>query len=371
MAKTKEEAKDKIPKLTPQQSAEVIFTYLKQTNRPYSAKEISENIKGAKTAIITQAAAQKLLKDLHERKEIEGKASGKSVVYFAIQPEEDEDFHEKLAATTAETTRLREELIAMKDEEKELRLSLRQGVNTVPLVEIKKNVAAMTTEKAELEERLARLKNGSTKPIDPSKRDRVNKSYKKLSKQASNRRKICKYLWETILDGLVEGNADPEIINDLKEEFDVESWLCNTRESMRAPNTPARASKCNTPKSSPSNHFWSTNPTIGSKLKISYPNPAMINQIKPRIRVATSDLGIHPLTPSHSLASRPTILSDLIQVNTSSTKHTTTRLLFSLSPCSRSKPATTEYTSPTQDSERHSYTYHPNSEIGSTYSQDV
>ncbi|EME77829.1 uncharacterized protein MYCFIDRAFT_79089 [Pseudocercospora fijiensis CIRAD86] len=219
MAKTKEDAKDKIPKLTPQQSAEVILAYLKQTNRPYSAKEISENIKGAKTAVITQAAAQKLLKDLHERKEIEGKASGKSM------PEEDEDFHEKLAATSAETTRLREELIAMKDEEKELRLSLRQGANTIPLGEIKKNVAAMTTEKAQLEERLAKLKNGSTKPIDPAKRDRINKSYKKLSKQASNRRKICKFLWETVLDALENGNADPETINDLKEEFAVDSWL--------------------------------------------------------------------------------------------------------------------------------------------------
>lgn len=113
----------------------------------------------------------------------------------------------------------------MKDEEKELRLSLRQGANTVPPVEIKKNVAAMTAEKAELEERLAKLKNGSTKPIDPSKRDRINKSYKKLSKQASNRRKICKYLWETISGGLMDGGVDQEVINGLKEEFDVESWL--------------------------------------------------------------------------------------------------------------------------------------------------
>lgn len=85
MAKTKEEAKDKIPKLDATQSAKVIVAYLQQTNRPYSAKEISENIKAAKTGVISQSAAQKLLKDLHERKEIDGKAAGKSSVYFALQ----------------------------------------------------------------------------------------------------------------------------------------------------------------------------------------------------------------------------------------------------------------------------------------------
>ena len=80
MAPTKKDG-EKEAKLTPEQSAAVILDYLRKQNRPYSATDISSNLKNR----VTKAAAAKLLKDMHERNEIEGRAAGKQIVYHVIQ----------------------------------------------------------------------------------------------------------------------------------------------------------------------------------------------------------------------------------------------------------------------------------------------
>ena len=79
MAPTKKDEKE--AKLTPEQSAALVLDYLRKQNRPYSATDISTNLKNR----ITKAAAAKLLKDIHERHEIDGRAAGKQLVYHAIQ----------------------------------------------------------------------------------------------------------------------------------------------------------------------------------------------------------------------------------------------------------------------------------------------
>ena len=83
MAPTKKDTKDgeKEAKLTPEQSAALIMDYLRKQNRPYSPTDISTNLKNR----VTKSAATKLLKDMHERKEIEGRAAGKQLVYHTIQ----------------------------------------------------------------------------------------------------------------------------------------------------------------------------------------------------------------------------------------------------------------------------------------------
>lgn len=83
MAPTKKDGDkaEKEGKLTPEQSVALVLDYLRKQNRPYSATDISSNLKNR----VTKAAATKLLKDMHERSEIDGKAAGKQLVYFAIQ----------------------------------------------------------------------------------------------------------------------------------------------------------------------------------------------------------------------------------------------------------------------------------------------
>jgi 26S proteasome regulatory subunit (ATPase 3-interacting protein) len=60
----------------------LILTYLRrQPSRPYSAVDISANLKNR----VTKTSAAKILKDLHERGEIAGCTQGKQSVYHALQ----------------------------------------------------------------------------------------------------------------------------------------------------------------------------------------------------------------------------------------------------------------------------------------------
>jgi 26S proteasome regulatory subunit (ATPase 3-interacting protein) len=60
---------------------ELIVSYLKSQNRPYSATDISSNLHNK----VTKTKTDKFLKEMFERKEIDGKVSGKQWVYWSLQ----------------------------------------------------------------------------------------------------------------------------------------------------------------------------------------------------------------------------------------------------------------------------------------------
>lgn len=80
MAPIKEKA-EKAEKLSPSQSADLVLNYLRSQNRPYSAADISANLKNR----VTKTNTAKLLKDLHEKQRIEGRTAGKQIVYHVLQ----------------------------------------------------------------------------------------------------------------------------------------------------------------------------------------------------------------------------------------------------------------------------------------------
>lgn len=231
MAPTKEKATEKEAKLTPEQSAALILDYLRKQNRPYSATDISSNLKNR----VTKAAAAKLLKDMHERSEIEGKAAGKQIVYHAIQvrplsiliaclvltnagqEEADEDSATTLQEMEDETKRLRETTVSLKAEEKELRLALREGASQVPLPELKASVASLEQQKWEMTARLAKLKGGNLKPVSLEERERVSAEHRKWQKAAAARKKIRTEVWKEI-----ESNLEREKVEETMEELRLE-----------------------------------------------------------------------------------------------------------------------------------------------------
>lgn len=231
MGPTKERAAEKGAKLTPDQSAALILDYLRKQNRPYSATDISANLKNR----VTKAAAAKLLKDMHERKEIEGKAAGKQIVYHAIQvslphslpfvcmlivldqDESDEASLSTLKEMEDETTRLREATTALKAEEKELRLALREGASQIPLPELKASVTLVEEQKTEMTARLAKLKGGNVKAVSLEEREKVGAEFRKWQRAAGARKKIRVELWKEI-----EGHVEREKIADTKEELGLE-----------------------------------------------------------------------------------------------------------------------------------------------------
>ncbi|KAF2169585.1 hypothetical protein M409DRAFT_64672 [Zasmidium cellare ATCC 36951] len=205
---------EKEAKLTPEQQAALVLDYLRKENRPYSATDISSNLKNR----VTKAAAAKLLKDLHERGEIEGRAAGKQQVYHALQEEPEEDLIEQLQQMEEDTKRIRKETIALKSEEKELRQLLKQGADIVPLPELKSNIAEMEKQKLEKEARLKKLESGNVKPVSAADRTRVDKAHRRVKKAADARKKIRKEMWKEIEQYLENAEQKQET----KESLDLD-----------------------------------------------------------------------------------------------------------------------------------------------------
>ncbi|TKA65522.1 hypothetical protein B0A55_09152 [Friedmanniomyces simplex] len=209
MAPIKKDAEDtkKEAKLTPEQSAALILDYLRKQNRPYSATDISTNLKNR----VTKAAAAKLLKDMHERKEIEGRAAGKQI------DEADEASLEQLQQMDTETARLREETVALKAEEKELQKALRGSASQVPLSGLKASIAALEHDKAEMMARLAKLTSGSVRPIGVEEREGIGREHRVWRKAAAARKRIRGELW-----GVMAGAIEREKWEETKEGLGLE-----------------------------------------------------------------------------------------------------------------------------------------------------
>ena len=124
---------------------------------------------------------------------------------------------EKLQKMDAETTRLKDATTALKTEEKEHRLALREGASQIPLTELKASVTALEQQKAELTARLAKLESGTVKPVSLEEREKVSTEHRKWQKTAAARKKIRMELWKEI-----EGQLDKEKAAETKEDLGLE-----------------------------------------------------------------------------------------------------------------------------------------------------
>lgn len=134
-----------------------------------------------------------------------------------VQEEPEESSIEALQAMEEEAKRLKEETVALKTEEKELRLAIREGSAQIPLAEVKATVGKLEQEKADVLARLAKLKSGNIKPISAEERDRVNREYAMWSRTANVRKKIRVELWESI-----ESNLERKEAAELKEAWELD-----------------------------------------------------------------------------------------------------------------------------------------------------
>ncbi|KAL7272100.1 hypothetical protein RUND412_005110 [Rhizina undulata] len=188
--------KEKKEQVTGDQASELIVEYLRQQNRPYSAIDISANLHN----VVTKATAAKILKELHEKGEIEGRTSGKQTVYHAVQnpkdsasPEELKAMGEIIEATKADNATLKSEL-------KELQATLNSLKATPTVISLQESVALLQTEIQEIESELFPLRSGSIKPVSMEDKATVDTEYVRLERLIRVRMKQFKDFWGTICD---------------------------------------------------------------------------------------------------------------------------------------------------------------------------
>ncbi|KAG2421664.1 hypothetical protein HFD88_005640 [Aspergillus terreus] len=172
--------------------AALILDYLRKQNRPYSAIDISANLHNK----VTKGAAAKVLKELHQRKEIEARVSGKQTVYHALQETSNDASPEAMTALQNEHQRLQEELTTLKENEKQAREEL-AALNARPLLsELRRDIDQLEQEKKSLLVQLEQFHGGDEQEqVSADERTEIERQWRYWQRQARIRGRICRDLW--------------------------------------------------------------------------------------------------------------------------------------------------------------------------------
>lgn len=164
------------------------------------------------------AGAAKILKDLHERQQIEGRASGKQLVYHTIQDPSAAAPPEQLAALDAKAESLREETTALKSQAASLRTELATLNTTMSTADLRTAVADMESKKSEILARLEDLKSGHAKPVSQEEKRAIDAEAEKWAKLEKARSKIRLEMWRTCLEYAANVGLDGE---ELQEQLGI------------------------------------------------------------------------------------------------------------------------------------------------------
>ncbi|KAH8688869.1 hypothetical protein BGW36DRAFT_434157 [Talaromyces proteolyticus] len=161
------------------------------------------------------AYAVKALKELHERKEIEGRAAGKQLVYHALQDVTENTMDVDPAREGETLEDLEEKVSALKTLEKQLREKLVDLNSNIPITSLRDQIASLEREKASL---LSAISSLPTDCVSAEEMDRVQVEWLKWQRQSMSRRKIFRDLWSRCTEVLPQDTTEEE----LKESLGLE-----------------------------------------------------------------------------------------------------------------------------------------------------
>ncbi|KAH8592356.1 Tat binding protein 1-interacting protein-domain-containing protein [Bisporella sp. PMI_857] len=198
-----EEAKAK--PITGDEAAAMILEYLRVQNRPFSATEVSANLRGK----VTKTMADKLLKEMEGRNEIMMKATntdatkkGTQFVFWAIQDPSDIVSPAELAAMDETITYLRTNIPTLKSILKTLSSTLATFRASPTVVELATKVQSLKSENEEKQARLNAFKEGEVKPVTAEEKEKIEKESKYWSGKSTKRKKAFEHLEAMLMDGM-------------------------------------------------------------------------------------------------------------------------------------------------------------------------
>ena len=211
--------KKQTKKLTAQQCELAIVEYLSNTNRPYSDKEIYDNMHKP----MPYAKFRTLLDKLHADDKIQHRINGKFKLYWPRQ-----DQFENLS--TEDRDKLDVEIVDKREMERNLVQELKKVSSVasslksqLTLEDLKARVQVLKEEHQQKSKRLADLKKVS-KTIDPEERKSLIKEIKTLKKLWRDRKNNCL----DIFDQIIESSGK-------KEKVVYENWGLETAADANGP----------------------------------------------------------------------------------------------------------------------------------------
>ncbi|KAJ5738279.1 Chitin synthase activator (Chs3) [Penicillium malachiteum] len=171
------------------------------------AIEVSANLHNQ----VSKAQAVKILKELHQKKEIEERTAGKQVVYHAIQDSSQSVTPKDLATLTKNIERLQSELITLRADEKKVRAAFASFESKPLLSDLRQDVERLQEERETFQERLGNQAASDEVPLSVEEREKLENEWKEWQRHATLRRRMCRDLWGMCTEVLPDNMTLPEL----------------------------------------------------------------------------------------------------------------------------------------------------------------
>ncbi|KAJ3047016.1 PSMC3 interacting protein [Rhizophlyctis rosea] len=191
---------------------DVVLTYLRRTNRPYSAVDVFNNLKGE----IGKTIVTKTLAQLVDEQTIHGKQYGKQWVYVAKQDELPAPSQDELDTMDERMEALKAEVSAVKDEIKQSQSTLNGLESSLTNDQIVDRLRILEEEN---KNRAARLNKLRDNPVQMSSEDkkRIETGLESMRTEWRKRKRMFKDMWDAVTENL------PGDRKELMEEIGIET----------------------------------------------------------------------------------------------------------------------------------------------------
>jgi len=172
----------------------VVFDYMYQQNRPYSAQNVFDNLRGS----VKKAQCGKVLDSLVSKRKLQDKDFGKTKIYLinqALLPEVDEA---EIQNMDKEIETQRTQVEELNTELKTLNNQLSQLQKALTVEELQKKVEELSLENQNLTQQIQTYKEAGC--VTEEAKNSALEKLKKAEQEEKNRRRICMELINTIAD---------------------------------------------------------------------------------------------------------------------------------------------------------------------------
>ncbi|KAF7590181.1 hypothetical protein BBP40_003202 [Aspergillus hancockii] len=159
-----------------------------------------------------EAHAAKILRELHQSKEIEGRVSGKQTVYHALQSASNETTSKAIEPLNDdEIEHLQEQLSTLKSHAKKARVELITLCATPLVPDLRQNINLLEREKERIIENLTSIKGTNTMHVAAEDKADTEKEWERWQKHVNVRNRVCRDLWRRCLDVVPEDMSREEL----------------------------------------------------------------------------------------------------------------------------------------------------------------
>ncbi|KAJ3274349.1 hypothetical protein HK104_004115 [Borealophlyctis nickersoniae] len=197
---------------TPQDPQQVVLHYLRKTNRPYSAVDVFNNLKGE----IGKTLVTKALSSLVEEQQVHGKQYGKQWVYVAKQDDLPAPSQSELDEMDGSIGRLKEEIGGLKEEIKQTQAALSGLTSSLTNEQIETRLVELEQENQKLSTRLEGLRS-NTIQMSAQDKKRIEAGLESMRSQWRKRKRMFKEMWDAVTENMPGNRAD------LMEQIGIET----------------------------------------------------------------------------------------------------------------------------------------------------